>query len=83
MREVQATVAKARLAELLRDVERGESITITRNGKKIAALVPIEDYEKEQRRQAIERFKEARRGWRPVNISLEEILAWRHEGHRY
>ena len=83
MREVPVTVAKAQFSELLRDVERGESITITRNGKKVAALVPIEDYEKEQRRQAIERFKEARRGRRPVNISLEEILAWRHEGHRY
>ena len=46
MREVQATVAKARLSELLRDVERGESITITRNGKKVAALVPIEDEER-------------------------------------
>ena len=43
MREVQATVVKARLSELLRDVERGESITITRNGRKVAALVPIED----------------------------------------
>lgn len=43
MRELQATVVKARLAELLRDVERGESITITRNGKRVAALVSIED----------------------------------------
>ncbi len=83
MREVQATVAKARLSELLREVERGESITITRNGKKVAALVPIEDEEREKRRQAVERFKEARRGWRPINISVEEFIAWRHEGHRY
>ena len=52
MREVQATVVKARLSELLRDVERGESITITRNGKKVAALVPIEDEEREQRRKS-------------------------------
>ena len=83
MREVQATVAKARLAELLRDVERGESITITRNGKKVAALVPIEDDEREQRRQAVERFKEARSKWKPIDISVDEFMAWRHEGHRY
>ena len=83
MREVQATVAKARLAELLRDVERGESITITRNGRKVAALVPIEDEEREQRRQAVERFKEARSKWKPIDISVDEFMAWRHEGHRY
>ena len=83
MREVQATVAKARLAELLRDVERGESITITRNGRKVAALVPIEDEEREQRRRAVERFMEMRRSWRPVHMSTEEILAARHEGHRF
>ena len=83
MREVQATVAKARLSELLRDVERGESITITRNGKKIAALVPIEDEEREQRIQAVERFKKARSKWKPTDISVDEFMAWRHEGHRY
>ena len=83
MREVQATVAKARLAELLRDVERGESITITRNGKKVAALVPIEDDERKRRRQAMDRFMEMRRSWRPVHMSTEEILAARHEGHRF
>ena len=83
MREVQATVAKARLAELLRDVERGESITITRNGKKVAALVPVEDEEREQRRQAVERFKEMRSRWKPTDISVDEFMSWRHEGHRY
>ena len=83
MREIQATVAKARLAELLRDVERGESITITRNGKRVAALVPIEDQEREQRRQAVEKFREWRRTRKPVDITVEEFMDWRHEGHRY
>ena len=83
MREVQATVAKARLAELLRDVERGERITITRNGKKVAALVPIEDDERKQRRQAMERFMKMRSTWKPTGMSREEILAARHEGHRF
>ena len=83
MREVQETVAKARLAELLRDVERGERITITRNGKKVAALVPIEDEERERRRQAMARFMEMRSKWKPTGISVEEYMSWRHEGHRY
>ncbi len=83
MREIQATVVKARLSELLRDVERGESITITRNGKKVAALVPIEDDERERRGQAVDRFMEMRSKWKPTGISIEEFMDWRHEGHRY
>ena len=83
MREVQATVVKARLAELLRDVERGESITITRYGKKVAVLVPTEDDERERRRQAMDRFMEMRSKWKPAGISVEEFMDWRHEGHRY
>ena len=40
MREVQATEAKRRLAELLRAVECGETMAITRYGKPVAHLVP-------------------------------------------
>ena len=83
VREVQATVVKARLSELLRDVERGESITITRYGKKVAVLVPTEDDERERRRQAMDRFMEMRSKWKPAGISVEEFMDWRHEGHRY
>ena len=83
MREVQATVAKARLAELLRDVERGESITITSDGKKVAVLVPVEDEDRERREKAMDRFMEMRSQWEPVDISVEEFMDWRHEGHRY
>ena len=40
MREIQATEAKTRLAELLRVVEHGETVAITRHGKPVAHLVP-------------------------------------------
>ncbi len=43
MRKIQEEEAKKRLTELLDEVERGESIAITRDGKKFAALVPVED----------------------------------------
>ncbi len=83
MREVQATVAKARLAELLRDVEHGESITIMRNGKKVAALVPVEDEKRVRRGQAMDRFMEMRSQWKPTGMRREEILAARRESHRF
>jgi prevent-host-death family protein len=40
MKSVGAYEAKTRLSSLLDDVERGESIAITRHGQTIAVLVP-------------------------------------------
>ena len=73
MREIQATEAKARLAELLRNVE---------HGKTIAHLIPAYAQDRTEREAAVDRFLERRAGWRGVGMSLEEILALRHEGHR-
>jgi len=41
-RTMSAAVAKAHLAEALRDVESGEAVTITRYGRPVAVLVPPE-----------------------------------------
>ena len=82
MREIQATEAKRRLAELLRAVEHGETVAITRHGKAVAHLVPAEVHDRSNRKRAIERFRERRAGWRRVAFSTDEILAARHEGHR-
>ena len=40
VRQIQATEAKTRLAELLRAVEDGETVAIARHGKAIAHLDP-------------------------------------------
>ena len=82
VREIQATEAKARLAELLRNVEHGETIAITRHGKTVAHLVPASAQDRAQRREAIEQFRQRRAGWKLVEVSTDEMLAWRHEGHR-
>ena len=83
MREVQATQAKAQLPELLRTVERGETIAITLHGKTIAHLVPAEERERALRKEAVDRFLQQRAKWRRVDMSVQEIRAARHEGHRY
>ena len=36
---------KARLTGLVRKVEKGQSIVVTKRGKKVAALVPFETFE--------------------------------------
>ena len=41
MREVGSYEAKTHLPELLKAVEKGEEITITRRGRAVARLVPV------------------------------------------
>jgi prevent-host-death family protein len=81
MREIQASEAKARLAQLLDEVERGETVVITRHGRPIARLVPEAHGRQAEVVKAIERLKAFRRTM-PA-ISLDELLAGRHEDHRY
>ena len=80
MKEVQASDAKARLAELLDEVERGATVVITRHGKPIADLTPHADSRREAARRAIEEIKALRQHVKPATV--EEILSWRDEGRR-
>ena len=41
-REVSLSEAQERLPELLREIERGDTLAITRNGKQVARLAPPE-----------------------------------------
>jgi prevent-host-death family protein len=80
-REVQASEAKTHFARLLDDVERGETIVITRHGQAIARIVPEARVRQEEIDRAIEDLAEL--GKQTGTITVEEILAWRHEGHKY
>ena len=82
MRTVQATEAKARLAELLRTVEHGETVAITRHGQAIAHVIPAPADEHTDRKQAVARFRRRRDEWHPVVMSVDDILQARHHGHR-
>lgn len=82
MREVQATEAKAHLAQLLSAVERGESFAITRHGKTIAHLVPAASANKTASQEAVERFRARRARWGKTGFSVQDILIARHYGHR-
>lgn len=82
MRKIQATQAKARLAEFLRVVERGETVAITRHGKPVAHLAPAQAQDLANRERAVAQFRQRRAGWERVEFSTADILAARHEGHR-
>ena len=83
MREVPTTEAKSRFAELLRVVEHGEPLAITRHGKTVAHLVPPVDQERASQRDAVENFRAWRRQRPRTGMTRAEILAARHEGHRW
>ena len=75
MRAVPTTEAKSRFAELLRVVEYGQSIAITRHGKTVTRLVSAVGCERVLQRAAVERFRARRRQWRRIDMTTEEILA--------
>jgi prevent-host-death family protein len=81
MREIQASDAKTHLLQILDEVERGESVTITRRGRPVARLVPASEEREEQIDQAIKWIKQLRA--RTGKVTLRELLASRHEGHKY
>ena len=80
-REVQASEAKTHFARLLNEVERGEMIIITRHGQAIARIVPEARVRQQEIERAIEDIKELRK--QKGSVTREEILAWRHAGHKY
>jgi prevent-host-death family protein len=80
MREIQSSDVKARLPEYLDAVERGETIVVTRHGKPVAHLVPAPSADNDRVLRAIEGIRELRK--KTKKTSVDEILAWRHEGHR-
>ena len=82
MKEIKAEDAKARFAELLRDVEDGETIAITQGGKTVAHLIPADAEEDMDQESAVDLFLEKRAGWRPTGMTLEEIVAARNDGRR-
>ena len=81
MREIQASEAKARLPQLLDDVERGETLIITRHGRAIARIVPEVDKRQEEVDRAIASIRALRE--RNEKVTIEELLSARDEGRKY
>ena len=75
MKEVGAFEAKTHLPKLLNRVAKGERITITRRGKPIALLVPIEHSPVLTPREAVHRLRELRQGitW-GKDVSLQAAI---------
>ena len=80
MREIQAADAKVHLSQLLDGVERGETVIITRHGRRIARIVPETDRRQEEIDKALAAIRELRA--RTGRIAVSELLSARNEGRR-
>ena len=77
MREDQVT--EVRWSDLLDEVEKGETVVITREGRPVARMVPEAPRGQAGARDVFEEIRAFRETL--PKITIEEILAWRHEGH--
>jgi len=75
MRTVGAYEAKTRFGELLREVENGETIIVTRHGFPVARLSPM-DKEADDAAAAIEELHRYRREHRPTlgGMSIRDLV---------
>jgi prevent-host-death family protein len=81
MREIGAFEAKNKLGQLLDLVEQGEEITITRHGKEVARLVPIQSVRnRDQARAALQRMRDRAKQHKFGRFDWEEWKAYRDEG---
>jgi prevent-host-death family protein len=88
--DIVRSEAEIGIAELLDRVERGEEITVTRDGRPVARIMPVPrqvtlaaaDPDEERRArmdEAIRKIKAAREGLTPGGLSIREMI---DEGRR-
>lgn len=86
MRQVGSFEAKTHLSGLLDEVARGESVVITKRGRPVARLVPIEPAAGDPQAARVAAMRAARdafrRAWTGPPMTVEDILSARDEGRR-
>lgn len=85
MREVQASEAKTHLPRLLDDVERGETLRVTRHGRAIARIVPEGAFAQDEVARAVAGLRAVRRaieGRGGPGVTWEELRLLRDDGRR-
>lgn len=78
MKTVSATELKANVSVILGDVERGETVEITRHGRVVARLTPGRPDATQSSIGA--RIEEFRRSLPRTGLTVEDLLEMRDEG---
>ncbi len=79
MKQVGVYDAKTHLPRLLDEVERGETVTITRHGRPIARLVPVRGNQRTVT-ETIEALREFRQRHPLRGLKIKDLI---EEGRRY
>jgi prevent-host-death family protein len=79
MKQVGAYDAKTHLSRLLDEVERGETVTITRHGRPVAKLVSVRANQRSVE-EAIEAVREFRKHHSQGGLKIKDLI---EEGRRY
>ena len=79
MKQVGVYEAKTHLPRLLDEVERGETVTITRHGRPVAKIVPVGG-KRRSVEEAIEAILEFGRHHPRGDLNIKELI---DEGRRY
>jgi prevent-host-death family protein len=87
MREITALEASKDFESLLKQVEEGEVVLVSRDGRPVARITPIAAapiaaprYDSAEARESLAEIERIRERSKPVTI--EEVLAWRDEGRK-
>jgi len=80
MKQVGVYDAKTHLPRLLDEVERGETVTITRHGRPVARLVPVSAASKRTVEETIQAIREFRRGRSLGGLKIKDLI---EEGRRF
>lgn len=80
MEKIGALEAEVHFSHLLDRVEHGETLTITRHGKPVAHLIPV-NTDRKRAKEAAARIVKRRQHLKCV--PLDELMSTIHEGHHY
>lgn len=80
MKTIGAFEAKNRLSELLDAAENGEEVMITKHGRPVAKLVPVEKFDRARARESAEWLLEFRKKHPLRGIRIKDLI---DEGRKY
>lgn len=73
-KEIGIFEAKARISDLVRQVEAGEEFVITRHGRPVAVLSPVSQAKPRRLRAAIDALEKSRQNSRLGAVSLKDLI---------
>ncbi len=77
---VGAYEAKTKFSSLIARAEKGESFIVTKNGRPIARIDPVQSIDRSRARRAVEGIRKLAASVDLDDLSWEQIRRWRDEG---